>query len=266
MVKKRKLLVVLQGNVGGAERIAVTVTKGLTPERYEVVYCLVGMSTDNQYPIEEFIPTVWNVIHIKRMHSARLIFELLRVIIKEKPDTVFSSTLYINDKLLLFRRIFPYIKYIIRCENYLYTFKNKQLQIIKKTYKNANLIIAQTEEMKAELIEQMGIPDEKITVLHNPVDKETIEKKLIDATDPYKHDDKTVFCACGKFSKQKGFDLLIDAFAIVKKRVCNARLCIVGENGGRHEEYYLKLREKAESLGILDSIIFTGYQNNPYPA
>ena len=70
------------------------------------------------------------------------------------------------------------MKFIIRCENYLYTFKNRQLNLIRNTYKNADLIIAQTEEMKEELIDRMHIDSKMIKVLHNPIDKITIDKKI----------------------------------------------------------------------------------------
>ena len=39
-LKKKKLLVIIQGNVGGAERMAVTVTKGLDPQLYDMTYYL----------------------------------------------------------------------------------------------------------------------------------------------------------------------------------------------------------------------------------
>lgn len=263
-IKKKKILVVIQGNVGGAERIAVTVTKGLDSQLYDVTYYLVGMTDENCYAIEKFIPQQWKVHHINKTHSAILLIKLFWTLLKELPDTVFSTTLYINGKLLLLKKTFPHIRFIVRCENYLYTFKNKQLNLIKKTYKNADLIIAQTEEMKDELINQMQIDSKKIKVLHNPIDKNTIDKKVEYGTNPYPKNETIKFCACGRLTHQKGFDLLIEAFSIVKKTIPNAHLYIVGNNEGSNREYFNKLRDLTANHELLNDVTFVGYQDNPY--
>lgn len=263
-VKKKKLLVIIQGNVGGAERIAVTVTKGLDPKLYDVTYYLVGMTNDNSYPIEDFIPQHWKVCHIRKTRSAILLIKLLWILLKEYPDTVFSTTFYINGKLLLIKNLLPQTRFIVRCENYLYTFKNKQLRLIKNMYRKATMIIAQTEEMKDELINQMQIDDIKITVLHNPIDTNTIDKGIECGTNPYPQVETIKFCACGRFTHQKGFDLLIEAFSIVKKTIPNALLYIIGNNKGSKEDYCNLLRDIAEKCGLLNDVIFVGYQDNPY--
>lgn len=56
MTKRKKLLVFAQSNVGGAERMTVTITKSLDREKLEVVYNLVGMTSDNSHPLVDFIP------------------------------------------------------------------------------------------------------------------------------------------------------------------------------------------------------------------
>ncbi len=262
--KRKKIAVVIQGNVGGAERIAVTVTGGLDSQLYDVTYYLVGMTDENCYAIEKFIPRQWKVHHIKKTHSAILLIKFFGVLFKERPDTVFSTTLYINGKLLLLRKFFPNMKFIIRCENYLYTFKSKQLNLIRNTYKNADLIIAQTEEMKEELIDRMHIDGKMIKVLHNPIDKITIDKKIECGTNPYPQNAAINFCACGRLTRQKGFDLLIMAFSIVKETIPNAHLYIIGNNEGPRREYFDVLRDLTSNYGVLNDVTFLGYQENPY--
>lgn len=262
--KKNKLLVILQSNIGGAERMAVTVTKGLCQDKNNVVYCLVGMEDKDKYPLCDFIPDCWKVIKLKKRLPLILLLVLFWTILKESPNTIFTTTFFISDKILLLRKLFQRTKFVVRCENYLYTFKKKQVNRMKHTYKNADLIIAQTEEMKQELLEQIHLEDNKVKVLHNPLDKETIEEKIRNGGNPYPKDDSIILCACGKFAHQKGFDLLIEAFSIVRKKIDNAKLYIVGKNDGSNRSYYDFLLEKAKDLGCTTDVVFAGYQPNPY--
>ena len=190
--------------------------------------------------------------------------KLFWVLLKELPDTVFSTTLYINGKLLLFRNLFPNIRFVTRCENYLYTFKQIQLKRMRIAYRKADIIIAQTEEMKQELLEQLGIKENKVVVLHNPIDKSTIDEKIRNGSNPYPQDETIKFCACGRLTHQKGFDLLIEAFSIVKKTISNAHLYIVGNKDGLNKDYYKMLLGIAKKMGLLNNITFVGYQENPY--
>ena len=63
---------------------------------------------------------------------------------------------------------------------------------------------------------------------------------------------------------QKGFDLLIEAFSIVKKTISNVHLYILGNTEGRHQDYCNMLRDIASTSGVLEDVTFVGYQDNPY--
>jgi len=64
--------------------------------------------------------------------------------------------------------------------------------------------------------------------------------------------------AVGRLVYQKNFQLLIDAFAEVRK-TCNARLMILGDGEERDE-----LEAKVKSLNIRDDIEMPGFVENPY--
>ena len=169
--KRKKLLVFAQSNVGGAERMTVTITKSLDREKFEVVYYLVGMTSDNTHPLVEFIPKDLKINIIPKTNPLVLMSRIFMAIVKEKPDVVFSSVLYLNNKVLPFRSLFKNTHFVIRCENYLYTFSDKQRRMIDKLYRKADIIIAQTAEMKQELVNQMAIPESKLVVMQNPIDR-----------------------------------------------------------------------------------------------
>lgn len=69
-------------------------------------------------------------------------------------------------------------------------------------------------------------------------------------------DYKTILCV-GRLTYQKGFDLLITAWARVAQQVPDWKVVIVGS--GEDEQM---LKQMAKSLGVDDSIIFAGQQKN----
>lgn len=69
-------------------------------------------------------------------------------------------------------------------------------------------------------------------------------------------DYKTILCV-GRLTYQKGFDLLITAWAKVAQQVPDWKIVIVGS--GEDEQM---LKQMAKSLGVDDSIIFAGQQKN----
>ena len=264
-MKKRKLLVFAQSIVGGAERMSVTITKTLDREKFEVVYYLVGQTDDKgKAPLQEFIPNDMNVHCVAVGNPLLMIARYFRILQRERPDVVFSSVININNKLLLLSNFFKKTKFIVRCDNYLYTYTDRQRRIIDKTYHRADIIIAQTEEMKQELIDEMHISENKVVALQNPVDTETINKKIQTGKNPYSNDGKVRYVASGRFANQKGFDLLVEAFAMVKKQQSEAELYIVGRNDGGCEDYYNEVEQLIEKYGLQDSVKCVGFQNNPY--
>lgn len=65
--------------------------------------------------------------------------------------------------------------------------------------------------------------------------------------------------AVGRLEPQKGFDLLLRAYARLRAAGVTHPLVIVGE--GREAA---RLRELAASLGVADTVLWPGFQNNPY--
>lgn len=260
---KRKVLIFVQDGVGGAERISVLIGKNLDQEKYDVCFCLTELSVKSS--ITDFIPEGLRIKRIPNKNPLQLIWSMVTTIIKEKPHTVFSSVFNLSNKILPFHWLFPKIKVIIRCDNYLYTYNEKQQRMVANLYPKADVIIAQTEEMRDELIPIRGIDASKVVVLHNPIDIQTIDKKLVDANNPYMQDNAIRYVASGRFSYQKGYDMLADAFAIVCKTNPASELYILGDTSMENGKPYDILLQKTRENGIANKVHCLGYQSNPYP-
>ncbi len=64
----------------------------------------------------------------------------------------------------------------------------------------------------------------------------------------------------GRFYPQKNHEFLIDFFAEFRKQKVNAKLLLLGD--GPLQEH---IKQKVESLGLSDNVIFTGLQKNSAP-
>lgn len=263
-MEKNKIVVFSQSSVGGAERMSVTITKTLDRNKFNVIYYLVGPTTNGRAPLQEFIPNDLCVHSVSTGNPLLLIVKIGLILMKERPDVVFSSVLNLNNKLLLLRNLFKKTKFVVRCDNYLYTYKARQRKIIAKTYGRADIIIAQTEEMRQELLEEVNILESKVVTLQNPVDEETIERKIKEAKNPYPQDGRKRYIASGRFAYQKGFDLLIEAFAEVKRMQPESELYIVGKKDTICKECYQEVKKLIECFGLKDSVHCVGFQANPY--
>lgn len=261
---KRKILFFLQSGVGGAERMSVLIGKLLAKDKFEVKFYLLQKG-EQVSDITKFIPAGYETNTLPPATSLKRIKQIFNILQKEKPDIVFSSVLYINNKVLPLRLLFPKTKFIIRCENYLYTFSQKQKAVIWIVYRMANYIIAQTDEMKQELVGQLSINGNKIFVLQNPIDTQTIQNKMEGAVSPYLQNEKKHFVASGRFAFQKGFDMLVEAFAKVADKRDDVELFIIGSKEGKNKLEFERVWAIAKDKGIENLVHCEGFQNNPYP-
>lgn len=258
----KKVIFFVHNSVGGAERMTVLIGKMLSARGYDIHFYVVnqGVLTGS---IIDFIPDEFDVHTIPEVGPFTLIKKLYTIVRKEKPDFVFSSALLINDKILPLRWMFSNTKFIIRCENYLYTFSKKQKIVIACLYRLADKIIAQTKEMKDELVNESNISSSKVIVLENPIDKKRIIEGVKDGWNPYQGIDKRIIVASGRICFQKGFDLLVSAFSKVCKERNDVVLYILGDISNKVE--FEKVNEIAKSEGVIHNVVFAGFKTNPYP-
>ena len=260
---KKKLLFFIQNGVGGAERMTINIAKLLPPEQWDITFCKVSIPCMVQNGrIDDFIPKNIRLTNISWSGQFALIKQLWQVIHQFKPDVVFSSVMPYNQRLLLISPLFGKTRFIVRNDNYLFTINSLKRLTLKYTYKKASLVIAQTEEMKSELVE-LGLKPDKIAVLHNLLDTELIQSKA-NQISPFPTDTKTRFVSVGRFAPQKGFDILIKAFKYVNDELPDSELYIIGSYDGSGSNVYEELNDLIDRLKLNGKVIFTGYTDNPY--
>jgi hypothetical protein len=98
-------------------------------------------------------------------------------------------------------------------------------------------------------------------VVYNALDLEKVHRRAEENLPlPWPNDGLPVVLGAGRLDRQKAFHVLIEASALVFKRL-PARLAILGDGGERP-----RLERLAATLGIADRVFLPGYVENPFPA
>lgn len=259
---RKKVLFFLPPSVGGAERMTVLIAKMLPQDEFEVKFVIVGRSLGD---IVKFIPEGYPVrlLRINKIwHGGTML--LWKVVREEKPAIVFSSLLYLNARLIIVSRLCRN-KVIIRNNIELSRTTNKiNAFLVRMTYKWADKVIAQQEEMHEEIISYTGLQAEKVVTLHNPIDVDYIQGCLKE-TNPFPKEaqNQYKYIWTARFSPQKGQDLLVQAFNIVHKEKPNAHLYLLGKYD-EGSEFFKSIMDYIQSHKIKDSVHFLGFDSNPY--
>lgn len=257
---KRKVLFCVPPNVGGAERVTLTIAKLLDREKYDIKVVIVGRTMGE---IKEFIPDYMDIIHVKvRNIWDFFVFKLYMLFRRERPNVVFCSFLHMNTRIILAAKLVGNIKIVLRNNSGFHRRRKDHAFLIKYLYPRADVVIMQTEEMKREMMEYLGCDGRNMRVIFNPIDTETITKKLTNCPPPYSRN-LTNYVFVGRVNRVKGLDVLIESFAKVVSQNDMARLYIVGKYS-ETDSYYQSLLQQANELNIQDKIIYTSFTDNPY--
>jgi glycosyltransferase involved in cell wall biosynthesis len=123
----------------------------------------------------------------------------------------------------------------------------------------ADKIIAVSELTKKIIVNEYGIPSDKVQVVHNMIDADAYRE--IDSNNAYhylvkmKYQGYRVVANIGRLTIQKGLNNFLLAAKHVVDRAPKTLFLIVGSG----EQYY-ELIEQAASLGISKNVIFTDFQ------
>ena len=122
----------------------------------------------------------------------------------------------------------------------------------------ADRIVAVSQHTKNMIIEDYGIPEDKISVVHNSIDQE--EFAPLDGNNSYRYlramqgRGYRVVVAVSRLTVQKGLPNFLHAAKEVVARAPKTLFLIVGSG-----EQYFELLELAADLGISKNVLFTGF-------
>jgi glycosyltransferase involved in cell wall biosynthesis len=253
---------------GGAEQVTALLARGLSREKYELH---LGLITQDP-PATEALPQ-WVAVH--RLEAPRVRAcapSLLRLVRRLKPDLILSGMAHLNFLVLLLRPLYPRKTRVLVRQN---TTVSSALAygglpwytrpLYRFLYPRADRVICQSRAMAEDLAKELGIKKEKIAVLPNPLDLDGIRAaSRVHGLNPFEPPGQWTgpgphLLAIGRLAPEKGFDLLLEALALVRDRFPQADLIIAGS--GPEES---ALRAQCGSLGLEAAVRLPGRMERPY--
>lgn len=183
----------------GATRVTRTVAKRMA-KRFETKTVVIN---NEQYPTEEI----------------RKAIEL------EQPNILFSSFSTLNPDVIEEGKARNLIV-VVRQDYKLKDLSAATFDRIKETYPKADWIIAQTPEMRHNLLALDPLKNAKIKVIDNPIDEEDILQKA-SAPNPFPENGCFHFLWVGRIDPIKDLPTLQRAFEIVHEQYPNTDLTLI---------------------------------------
>lgn len=250
--KKKVFFVLSSLKSGGSERVFWNLAQGFNKNKFEVTIVILD-ATVNCYSMD--LDGV-RVIDLNTKKASRSFFALYKLLNREKPYAVFSTTDHINILVSLVSRFLSIPVLVARASNIPHErrlfagFKAKFYERFASfSYKGYKKIVCQSEEMKQSLMSTYNVNPALITVIGNPVQHTPkVKEHLKDTSENYK------LLVVARFSSEKGLERLVKIVAELPE---NYHLSMVG--AGVLKE---KIQQMAEDLGLSTRVHFFGVVSN----
>jgi glycosyltransferase involved in cell wall biosynthesis len=251
---------------GGAERVVVNLANELSSRNLNVVLLL-------RYRTGDYLKDVHSSVKIVNLNASSpfsVVYKLVRECKQNEITSLLAVTRYMNI-LAIIANLFLNIRLIIREANTLDELfqDHKMIEKVKhkiifsmmdKLYHKADSIIANSCDTADDLNYHLSRVEKKITVIHNPLNikniqklgSESLPKHFIELSSPK-------IISIGRLVYQKNYEMLINAFALVKKHESNANLIILGKGPLEGQ-----LKDQTIKLKIESCVHFMGFVKNPY--
>ena len=130
---------------------------------------------------------------------------------------------------------------------------------LRRAYARAAKVVAVSHRVAQDLVDTLGMDPRRIVVIPNPLDLARLRGLARqEPPHPWFTEDVPIVLAVGRLVPQKGFDMLLEAAALVRRQLA-VRLVILGEGPQRG-----KLKDQAARLGLAEAVSLPGFVANPY--
>jgi glycosyltransferase involved in cell wall biosynthesis len=250
---------------GGAERIALRLVEGMIEAGTAVD--LVVVRKQGEYL--GLIPREARIIDLNCKHVYQAVGALSRYLRTERPAGVLSFLTHVNLATIIARMLSRSHAMVAVTEHNHLAIKQRQsatlrdrltFLLVPLLYRWAGAVVAVSEGVANDVRDFTGLKNGRVKVIYNPVIDGALDVAAARGTDhPWLQGGQPpVFLAAGRLHRQKGFDVLISAFSIVRRSV-NCKLIIMGEGEERST-----LSRLASQSGFANDIDLIGFIGNPY--
>lgn len=255
----RVLLFIPHLGGGGAERVMAQLAQGLSATKYELHLGIVTQQNADGHGLPDSVTV--HALGVRRVRAGAM--GILRLVWRLRPDVILSGMAHLNFLVMLLRPFLPQRTRVILRQNGTVSAALAAGGVPKYTrlfyrllYPYADCIICQSRAMADDLIAVARVAPNRIAVLPNPIDFESIRAATPAPgcwTGPGPH-----LLAVGRLAPEKGFDLLLSAFQAVRRRYPQAELTIAGAGPERET-----IENQARRLDLQSAVRFPGHVERP---
>jgi glycosyltransferase involved in cell wall biosynthesis len=256
------LLVVCNNSFNGTERYTVDLAYNLPSEKFDVTIAtpIKGPLSDVIYSkgLKEFVYNNGKTNY----YSFKGLKNLYSYIRKNKIDIVHANA----KSHPCFVSKLAGVKFIVETRHGIFYSKIQleTLPIWRKYYEHikqyfVNKIIAISENDKQILVKYFSIKPDKIRVIYNGLDFNSIVRDDTTELSDIKNNNEFIIGNVGRFTFQKAQEVLLEAFEMLNKQYMKASLILIGQ--GENEE---KLKAYVNANGLGEKVKFKGYIKEIY--
>lgn len=201
------------------------------------------------------------------LYQGKVFFKRLRLLRKLKREKGYNAVISFLDSANIANILTgkKFCKTIVSVRTRLSGENNWKYKIIvsnlvKLLYNKADKVVAISEGVRQDLIDNFNIKKENVCTIYNCYDVEEIQEKAAMPCEEVEVDkDSFSIATMGRFVQQKGQWHLLRAFKEVLKEEPKAKLYILGE--GELQDYLYKM---VDELEMRESVVFCGFLKNPF--
>lgn len=201
------------------------------------------------------------------LYQGKVFFKRLRLLRKLKREKGYNAVISFLDSANIANILTgkKFCKTIVSVRTRLSGENNWKYKIIvsnlvKLFYNKADKVVAISEGVRQDLIDNFNIKKENVCTIYNCYDvKEIQEKAAMPCEEVEVEQDSFSIATMGRFVQQKGQWHLLRAFKEVLKEEPKAKLYILGE--GELQDYLYKM---VDELEMRESVVFCGFLKNPF--
>jgi glycosyltransferase involved in cell wall biosynthesis len=262
-LRRTKILTLIPSlSGGGAERVFSTLLRHLDRTLFEPHLAVLRGKSAQMYDLPADV-----VVHeIPAPRARYAVLGIVRVICRTRPEVVLSTLMPMNLVLMLTRPLLPahirlFVRDSARPSDIIGRGRFSPLWrwIYHFLYSRADAIICPSHAIAQDAATNFRIPRSKLVHIYNPVDAQYVRQLAAVGPSPY-FGPGPQLVAVGRLSREKGFDLLLEAMPAVREKLPAVRLAILGDG-----YLFRELNHRAKCLGLADIVRFYGFQPNPWP-
>lgn len=256
-------------NVGGAEKVIISLVNGLSSKGHQVDLVLVNKRGE----LIKKVNTKARIINLQSKKTLMSVRPLRRYLLRNSPDILLSAldnanivaSQALKDKQIYTKHIISFHTNLEKSyQNTRHFFQKAYPFFMRRLYKNAEGYVAVSKCTGRKAVKYLNLNKNKMRIIYNPIISEELKiksKALVEHKWINKSDVKLII-AVGRIFEAKDYPTLLKAFNIVSNVESKARLLIIGKG---NEKIVQGLKQYIKYNDLENKVELFGESANPYP-